>query len=371
MSLELAHKMMKRKLHGNYRSLKNSNNLIDFASNDYLGLASSQTFAASVIQEWEQHRGTYSGFGSTGSRLLEGNRTYTERLEEFIAQFHGFQSSLLFTCGYMANVGLMSTVAGTNDYIFYDTQVHASTREGIRLSKAYTFPFKHNNMSHLEDRIKNCSSPRDIFICVESIYSTDGSQAPLKELIEISHKYNARLIVDEAHAVGILGPEGKGLVAEHNLSEHIYAQVITFGKALGTHGAAVLGSHQLIDSLINFAKPFIYTTAAPLITLAAITCSYKYFPKMIAERVHVKKLIKMCSDILHSPSQTHIQSILIPGNQRLLKTVKELRESGFSIGGLTSPTVPKESEMLRISLHSFNTTSQLETLLEAIKGHIL
>ena len=368
MSSQLDQRLLKRTASGNIRSLRVIPDLIDFASNDYLGLARSPDFAAAVMQECRTHENPLNGLGSTGSRLLTGNSLYAQDLENKIAAFHGFEAGLLFSCGYMANVGLLSALPGSDDRIFFDEQVHASTHDGIRLSRAKAFPFRHNDLKHLEARLKNCSIKGDRFICVESIYSTDGSKAPLVEICRLAKEYEALLIVDEAHATGVSGPRGHGLVEEYNLTDHIFAKMITFGKALGAYGAIVLGSDRVKQGLINFATSLIYTTALPFHSLAAIKCSYDLFPMLERERRHLHKLIQMFRVMHPKTSETHIQSIAIQGNEQVSYISKKLAEEGFNVRPLMSPTVKKGKEVLRICLHAFNTENDLVTLIERIKS---
>lgn len=362
MTCHIDNKLLKRKTLGNVRRLSTTYNLIDFASNDYLGLARSPEMVASVMQEIRMHAGPLNALGSTGSRLLTGNSTYAEMLEEKIATFHGYEAGLLFGCGYMANVGLLSTLAGREDLLFFDAHIHASTHDGIRLSRAYAFPFRHNDLNHLESRLKNSTSQANRFICIESIYSTDGSCAPLVEICALAQHYGAYLIVDEAHATGISGPLGRGLVAQHNLVSQVFAQVVTFGKALGTYGAIVLCNPTLKQALINFATSCIYTTALPLYALAAIKCSYDRFPTLERERQHLHQLIALFP---HS-SGTHIQSIPIKGNEAVKTKAQKLIQEGFDVRPLTSPTVRQGEEVLRISLHAFNTEEEVTSLLQHI-----
>lgn len=236
MTLRLKEKLLKRENNGNLRQLSIVRNLIDFSSNDYLGLARSSNLADLVAQELRQSQIPLSGLGSTGSRLLNGNCAYVQDLKAKIAAFHGFEAGLLFNCGYnMANLGLISTIANREDTIFFDSKVHASTHAGICLSKANAIPFRYNDIAHLENRLKNCVTKGDRFTCVESIYSTDGSIAPLTEICHIAKEYKAYVIVDEAHAVGVCGYQGCGLVVEQKLCSSVFAQITTFGKAIGTH----------------------------------------------------------------------------------------------------------------------------------------
>lgn len=319
---------------GNFRRLPKPNQLIDFASNNYLGLAS-----------------------STGSRLLTGNSPLAEQLEESISAFHGYAAGLLFTCGYMANIGLISAVASENDTIFYDEHVHASTHDGIRLSRAKSLPFRHNDVDHLKKRLKGRNSAS--YICIESLYSIEGDFAPLQEIAELSTEYGAKLIVDEAHATGVFGPAGKGLVAEHALQSHVFAHVVTFGKALGAHGAIILGSLNLKDTLINYSRPFIYTTALPESALSAIKRSYELFPSMDKERRYLQQLFK----------KSPIYSVKIPGNTAAKSLSQHLAMSGFDTRPILSPTAQRGSESLRICLHTYNSQEDVNRLVECIERY--
>lgn len=363
----IKNQLAKRRNLGNFRTLQVAPPLIDFSSNDYLGLARSQILSAAIDEECSK-QDPLQKFGSTGSRLLTGHSDYAQKLEEKIALFHGYESGLLFNCGYMANCGLLSTIAGDQDTIFFDASVHASTKIGIRLSQAQAFPFRHNDLEHLRGRLKNASPKGDRFICIESIYSTDGSRAPLIEIAALAKHYEARLIVDEAHAVGVFGPEGKGLVAEARLCSEVFAQVTTFGKALGVQGAIVMGNTELKEALVNFASSFIYTTALPFYALAAIYCSYELFPKFHQERQHIRHLISLFQTLFFSSSNSPIQPIRRTGNDDVLQLSKKLLHEGLDVRALLSPTVQKGHEVLRICLHSFNTEDEI-SLLHRVINH--
>lgn len=343
----LEQKLLRRKRFGNLRTLQLLPHLIDFSSNDYLGLAGREL-------KWGGKR------GSTGSRLLTGNSQFAEELEQQIAQFHGYESGLLFGCGYMANLGLISTLGRGRPTILFDAHIHASTHDGIRLSKAKALPFRHNDLEHLESRLKQSPSP--CFICVDSISSTDGAIAPLAEIADLADRYGALLLVDEAHAVGVIGPQGKGVVAECRLTGRVYAQVVTFGKALGAYGAIVLGSSALREALINFATPFIYTTAPPPLILAAIQQSYEWFPPMEKERSRLRRLCSLLN------AKTHICALPVRGNDQAKKMAEELMKRGFDVRPLLSPTVQRGHEVLRISLHTFNKEEEVKRLCSELKS---
>lgn len=367
----LEHKITRRMRHGNLRALDpGKKSLCDFASNDYLGMARSGVLAHLCLQEWEENKTEERRLGSTGSRLLTGNSTYAESLEAAIASFHGFEAGLLFNCGYMANVGLLSAIPEEGDTVLFDTNVHASIHDGIRLSRAQAFPFRHNDLDHLEHRLKAAAGrSRVLYLCVESLYSTDGSKAPLQELCRLSNQYGAALIVDEAHAVGVFGSQGRGLVQEQGVVPQIFAQVVTFGKAIGTSGAIVLGSRALRQGLINFARSFIYTTAMPFYQLAAIRCSYQRFPQLEEERTQLKKLIQLFQ-ALHAPSSaSQIQSVECCGNEAVRKLAEMFAAEGVDARPLMSPTVRQGHERVRLCLHAFNTEKELVALLQMLESY--
>lgn len=361
-------RLQKREILANLRQLPKTKALIDFASNDYLGLARSQKFVDSVLLDWALHSSHLIGLGSTGSRLLTGNSAYAEDLENKIAKFHGFEAGVLFNSGYMANLGLLSAIAQSEDTVLFDAKIHPSTRDGIRLSRAKALAFRHNDPNHLELRLKSCSARGKRFICVESIYSTDGSQAPLIKICQLAEKYNAHLIVDEAHAIGIFGPNGQGLVSEHNLTPKVFAQVVTFGKAIGAQGAAVLGNSLLKQVLINFSNAYIYTTALPFYALASIHKSYDLFPQMETERQHLKNLIQIFQKTFSQTSATPIQTVQIKGNVAVKSAALTLARGGFDVRPLLSPTVQRGHEVLRLCLHAFNTEQQLINLCQKISS---
>jgi 8-amino-7-oxononanoate synthase len=365
MKCEMERKLAERRRLGNLRSLKCVPALIDFASNDYLGLARSNQLKTAVWEElshWEDRI-----YGSTGSRLLTGNTAYAEALEEEIAKFHGYEAGLLYNCGYMANLGLLSSVAGLEDVIFYDIDVHASSRDGIRLGYAPAYPFRHQDIEHLTRRLQNtghCKGRK--FVCIESVYSLDGSIAPLAEICRICEQYEANLIVDEAHALGVYGISGEGLVGEQKLQSRVFAQVTTFGKALGSQGAIVLGSRILKDYLINFSRSCLYTTALPGHNLAAIHCAYRLLPTLIREREHLHSLISRFMRSNPKGFATPIQPVSCENAEKAIFLSKYLHSHGLDVRPLLSPTVKKGKECLRVCLHATNSITELEILIKLI-----
>lgn len=339
---------------------------IDFTSNDYLGLARCEKLRDRNARDFASLDVKTNGAG--GSRLLSGNSKLAEELEAFIAAFHHTESALLFNSGYDANIGLYSAIATRHDTIFYDELSHASVIDGIRLSHATAYKFAHNDVAQLESKLQLAKG--NVFIAVESLYSMDGDKAPLKELALLARKHGANLIVDEAHATGIFGENGRGLVNELGLEPYVFARVHTFGKALGVHGAAVVGPHVLRNILMNFARSFIYTTALPLHSLIAIRNAYHAAEQADEQRMRLARLIAhFCHAIHQFPDSkifgnvSPIQSINIPGNHNARAVAAKLKLRGFDVRAILSPTVPAGTERLRICLHSFNTSSEIENLL--------
>jgi len=356
-------KLQNRHDGGLLRTLSTHDNLIDFCSNDYLGFASHAIFRR---HEKENHLPS----GATGSRLISGNSILAEDTEKMIASYHHAQAALIFNTGYMANIGLFSTIASKQDSFIYDEHIHASIIDGMRLSMTKRLKFKHNNPDDLEKKLK--IAPGNKFIVIESLYSMDGDIAPLKEIVELSRKYHAALIVDEAHATGVFGENGKGLVCHFNLEDFVFARVHTFSKALGLHGAAVLGAEVLRSFLINYARTFIYATALPPNTYVNIRQSYKLLPE--ADRIglfnmvhHFQNTVKNISGVTFINSNSPIQGIVVKDNNKAVRLAQYLQQKGFFVKAILSPTVPKGTERIRVCLHSFNTEKQIDELLKEVK----
>lgn len=362
-------KVQERKQENNFRALKIANNLIDFCSNDYLGFARDKELQNRIAAEVKAHPEFL--LGSTGSRLLSGNNEYVVALEKFLAYFHHADSALLFNSGFDANYGLLSSLPYKGDTVLYDELVHASIHDGIRKSKATGVSFRHNNVADLESKLKAATGLK--YIVVESIYSMDGDAAPLKEIAGLSEKYEAGLIVDEAHATGVFGAKGEGLVQQMGVEAQCIARIHTFGKAIGAHGAVVLGSGNLKDFLINYSRPFIFSTSLPFHSLANIMCAYRYLPQATKQREKLFKLITIFSEQLKSSdkfklleSNSPIQSVLITGNADVKAFAESLQQQGFDARAILYPTVSRGAERIRICLHSFNTEAEVSKLASSI-----
>jgi 8-amino-7-oxononanoate synthase len=308
--------------------------------------------------------------GSTGSRLLAGNYPLIEETEKLIASFHEAEAGLIFNSGYDANVGLLSCVPQRGDTILYDYLSHASIRDGIRLSFARSVSFEHNNLADLRSKLAQASG--NIFVVTESVFSMDGDIVPIEQVVDICNAFGAHLIVDEAHATGIVGEKGEGLVQHKGFQSQCFARVHTFGKAVGCHGAIVLGSDSLRDYLINFSRPFIYSTSLPESSILAIKRAYELFPRLHSERSHLKSLVARFQDtdtnFRKAISNTAIQAVIVPGNDYVKELANRLQVSNLDVRPILYPTVPKGSERLRIVLHAFNTTAELEQLLELLRS---
>ncbi|MBK0383502.1 8-amino-7-oxononanoate synthase [Pedobacter sp. SD-b] len=341
---------------------------MDFSSNDYLGYARSEDLKMKIAAELKNQ--PHYLLGATGSRLLSGNLAYAEDLEKEIAKIHRADAGLIFNSGYDANLGLLSSVAQKGDTLICDELLHASLIDGARLSNANRFIFKHNDLNSLTQKLKNAKG--NIFIVTESVYSMDGDIAPLKEISALAKKYNAHLIVDEAHALGVIGDDGLGLVQKLGLEKDVLARVFTFGKALGCHGAIVLGSKNLRSYLINFARSFIYTTALPFHSLVAIKMAYQNIKgKVDIQKLKVNIFLfnSIKTDISHQfiESETAIQSLIISGNDACKLLSNKLLRNNFDVKAILSPTVPEGKERLRICLHAYNTIQEIEALVQKIK----
>ncbi len=359
--LHLVQAIEERKRKGLFRSLKYNYPEIDFSSNDYLGF-SKRGLIERKLKETSLHS------GSTGSRLISGNTQYTEQLENFIAHFHSAEAALIFNSGYDANVGLLSSIAGKRDLVLYDELIHASIHDGIRMGYAKYYKIKHNNIEHLKVLIeRNKDLVDNIFVVVESVYSMDGDCAKLKELSKICDGKKIFLIVDEAHALGVFGRYGKGVCDELGIENKCFARIYTYGKAMGCHGAAIVGSHDLRDFLINFARSFIYTTALPMHSLQSIEAAYELLQEGQRQeqlRENINYFNSLTKDFIESTSAIHCK--LFPGNHNVDIIEAQFEKKDMFVKGIKSPTVKEGAERIRICLHAFNTKEEIKNLVKII-----
>lgn len=352
-----------REERGALRKLTIPGKSVDFASNDYLGFARSIALYAKTEVKAKSY---IMSNGSGGSRLLTGNTKLAEGLEQYLAKKHNTEAALLFNSGYDANVGLFSSLPSKDDTIIYDELVHASIHDGIRLSRATSFPFLHNDLAHLEQRLKNAKG--NVFVAVESIYSMDGDAAPLNGLVKLCSNYNAQIILDEAHATGVFG---MGLAQMLKLDKSIFARVHTFGKAMGCHGAVVTGSNVLKSYLVNYARSFIYTTALPVHSLLTIESAYELLDKSANEIEKLQDNIKYFAQKTNGikawiKSSSAVQSLVVPGNENVKRLAAAIQAKDMDVRPILSPTVPKGKERVRVCLHAYNSKAEIDKLLEII-----
>ncbi|QBA65163.1 aminotransferase class I/II-fold pyridoxal phosphate-dependent enzyme [Muriicola soli] len=360
------------------RSLSTTRGSVDFVSNDYLGLAKdNETFRAAI--DLLEARGEM-GNGSTGSRLLSGNNELFEDTENYLAEYYGEEAALIFNSGYDANLGLFSSVPQRGDLILFDEYIHASMRDGIRMGLARSIKFTHNDLNELRDILQrereNITQDAQCYIVTEAVFSMDGVQPELKTLLSLCGEFQCKLILDEAHAIRGIDKTLSDLKGSEYLPQCVFARIVTFGKAIGVQGAAILGSNDLKNYLLNYARSFIYTTALPPMTVASILCIYQ---KLDSEDIQRRKS-KLRSNIalfqgetekrelgeLFIKSNSAIHSCIIPGNNRVKKVAQTLIQKGYDLRPILAPTVPVGKERIRICLHSFNTEDEIKEVLSIL-----
>jgi 8-amino-7-oxononanoate synthase len=326
---------------------------IDFTSNDYLGLAQSQELADAVVAAIE--RGVPVGAG--GSRLLRGNHPEHEALEAEAAAFFGAETALFFGGGFIANTALMATLPSRGDLIVYDELIHASVHDGMRLSKAEAIAARHNDPQSIEDAIKTWRATGGVgqpWIVVESLYSMDGDRAPIDDLARLAARYDAMLIVDEAHATGVFGSEGRGLAAHLEGAANIIT-LHTCGKALGVMGALVLAPKTIRDFLVNRARAFIYATAPSPLVAAAVRAALQICKNEPERREKLHRLIGFAERELKlktrfAPSGSQIQPIIIGADGSALALANAMKARGYDIRAIRPPTVPEGTARLRMTI---------------------
>jgi 8-amino-7-oxononanoate synthase len=341
--------------------------LIDFASNDYLGFSKNNVLLDKMHRYLVENKSIKTN--SIDSRFI---------LENHIAEFHQTESALIFNSAYEANVCFFSFVPQKGDLVLYDEFCHASIRDGIQYTNAKSYKFQHNDFEDLERLIQNLrpknQDPTAIYIVIESVFSMDGDTPNLEELIQLSGKHKCHLVIDEAHALGVFGQKGEGLVQLLGLQDQIFARILNFNEGLGCPGAAIIGSQELKDSLTNFAQSFTGNKAHSPDSAARILVAYQLLEleKLTIERlrensIHFnqqKYLLGLKPMFVQSKSA--IQSAIIPGNQNLKSIASQLQNKGFDVKAILSPTVPEGQERLRFCLHSFNSKDEISELLRLL-----
>lgn len=381
---KLLDKLAEREDENALRKLPIHNNLVDFSSNDYLGIAKNEKIFHNAITILKARDLLLNG--ATGSRLLTGNHSLYDVLEKKLCDFHGAESALVFNSGYDANIGFFSSVPQRGDVVYYDEFIHASIRDGIKLGNAKSFKFKHNDLEDLKAVIERSVQAQsrtpdaNVYIATESVFSMDGDSPNLEVIAELCKANSYRLIVDEAHAVGVCGERGQGLVQELNLQKEVFAAIVTFGKAMGCHGAAILGSDKLKSYLINYARSFIYTTGLSPHSVATIIAAFDFLGspqgtevlnRLIQNIECFNKVLKNSNlKPIFTQSNSAIHCCKIQGNDKVKLVAKTLQENGFNVKPILSPTVPIGEERLRFCLHTDNSEKQIEDVLHLLQSII-
>ncbi len=328
---------------------------VDLSSNDYLGLAHhpsiQQRMAEAVCRE---------GAGSTGSRLLRGQRECFCQIEERFARFKGAERALYFSSGYLANLAVLTAFPQSGDAIFSDRLNHASLIDGVRLSRARRVIFPHNGVAALGALLNEAAVPGQKFVVVESLYSMEGDRAPLADYVRLCRQTGAALIVDEAHATGIYGTRGSGLIEEAGAGDGVFLSISTAGKALGVAGAFVAGPSWAIEFLIQRARPFVFSTAPPPAVAAALDAALDVIDAEPERRARLRSLAQHLRTRLGLAGDSQIVPVVLGSNERTVAAAEKLQQEGFDVRAIRPPTVPEGSARLRISVN----VSLSETILD-------
>ncbi|MFK7902855.1 MAG: 8-amino-7-oxononanoate synthase [Nitratireductor sp.] len=350
---------------------------LDFSSNDYLALSDSQPLKQAAIDALQSG----IGVGAGGSRLLRGNDTAHEKLEDIAADFFGAEKTLFVGGGFNANMAIFSTLPQKGDLIVYDELIHASAHEGMRLSKAHCVAFKHNDAKAADNTIaawlgedETRKTNAKIWVAFESVYSMDGDIADMSSFVTLADKYNGFAIIDEAHATGVFGEQGRGLAYAFHTQKNIIT-LHTCGKALGVSGALIGAPSVLIDLLVNKARGFIYATAPSPLNAAIVEASIDLLKTQpdLQKNLHqlVEHAMQQCAQIAgQKPSGTTIQPIIIGDDKRTMEIAKNMRERGFDVRGIRPPTVPRGTSRLRITITLHNTKEQISQMFDALKEEL-
>lgn len=328
---------------------------LDFSSNDYLGHGKANPLTASAAL----------GRSGNASRLLRGHLPIWDEVETALAHWHGAEAALMFTSGYVANEGLLATVLGPGDWVASDQANHASIIDGLRLSKAQRFIFRHNDVNHLESALRSAPAQGQRFLVVESIFGMDGDRAPLGDLVELAERFHARMIVDEAHATGCFGATGSGLVDALGLRNRVLATVHTGGKALGVMGGYIAGSRLLRDYLVNQCRQFIFTTALPPVVGRWWLDALARIDEPERQRLHANARVfrsALSQQRIEASGGDYIVPIILGDDARAVAAANFFQEARFDVRAIRPPTVPEGTARLRVSIHADHELDQLHEL---------
>ena len=373
--LQLHHKLAEREKNKNLRTLPDYFPKYDFSSNDYLGFAKVKSITEKAHDLLKEESNINS---ATSSRLIRGNYSLLEKTERELAAFYQSETALIFNSGYLANLGLLSSILTKDAIVFYDELAHASIRDGLQLGYGRSYKFQHNQVADLAKKIKLQQSKHPntaIYVITEAIFSMDGDGPNLNEILQVCKNTNCYLIVDEAHSNPIF--KLKDLLSEHALND-VFARIVTFGKGIGVHGAAILGSEKLKAYLVNFSRSFIYTTAAAPHMAASIIAAHLHFETDKNQLSFLKENISQFRSVMHQLNLQHyfiesysqIQSCVIKGNEKVSQAAAFLQEKEFDVRAIKSPTVPEGKERLRFCIHSFNNPSEIEAVLKNLAVYL-
>jgi len=339
---------------------------LSFCSNDYLGLANHPQLIAALQQGAQQH-----GVGAGAAHLVSGHNATHHRLENELAAFVSKPAALLFSTGYMANLGVVQALVGKGDTVFADKLNHASLNDAMQLSRATAKRYRHNDMTQLAKLLKQAKSGRKLVI-TDAVFSMDGDLAPLPELLALCEQHDAWLLIDDAHGFGVLGEQGRGSLAHFGIASKRVICMATLGKAAGVFGAFVAAEQVVIDTLINHARSYVYTTATPPALASALLESLRLIANGDELRDHLQRLIAQLRSGLRSlpwsvmPSATAIQPLLVGGNQAALNLSAGLRERGIWVAAIRPPTVPQGTARLRITLSAAHRAADVTRLIESL-----
>ncbi|WP_018138922.1 MULTISPECIES: 8-amino-7-oxononanoate synthase [unclassified Thioalkalivibrio] len=343
--------------------------IVAFCSNDYLGLAADPAVAAAAREALDRY-----GFGAGAAHLINGHTRAHVELEQALARFTGRERALLFSTGYMANLALVQTLAGRHDTVFEDRWNHASLIDAVRLAGARSQRYRHADPGHLRDRLERAPDRGHRLVVTDGVFSMDGDIAPLPELAALAREFDAWLMVDDAHGLSVLGATGGGSCQHHGLgADDVPILMGTLGKGFGAAGAFVAGSEALIETLIQTARPYIYTTAMPAALAAATLASVRIAEAATDRRAHLQDLLQRLGagldrlGLQHPPPLTPIQPVQIGDAHRASDVAERLLAAGFLVPAIRPPTVPEGQARLRITLSAAHTEAQVDALLRALE----